>query len=570
MAHTPFLQKLLKLEAEHRLAESTGRPVEEIRELKAKSGKDGDPVHRALRGQGEHLTRRKFLAGAAAMAATAAASWKFRGKAKASGGPRLAVVGSGIAGLTAALTLADEGYGPTIYEGMYRVGGRMLSDRPSAPACSTCHAVGRPVSLSWLDGQVTDVFGSLIDSNHKTMLGLAKRFRLPLIDLLAAEPEGSTNTYNFQDRYYDPAQVDADYRQVRKALLEDLRAAGYPTTYKTSTPAGRALDAMSIYDWIETRVPDGHASLFGSLLDVAYNAEYGAETRDQSSLNLIYLLGYGPPQSFQVYGSSDERYAIQGGVDRLPNAIAEHLGYPVEFGWALVRIAKESDGTYSLTFDVANGSRTVRADIVILAIPFAVLRHLDYSQAGFDKLKQKAIQKLGAGRNGKLHLQFTNRSWNSPGPWGISNGQTFSDTGYQNTWDGTRGQPGGSGILVNYTGGDIADSMHLKHPYGDTRNPDVIADAKHFLGQIEPVFPGLSPGWNGRAAGSMAHRSPFFQCSYSYWRVGQYQSIAGYEQVRQGNIFFAGEHTSVDWQGWMEGGAESGIRAAREVLAQLK
>ena len=112
--------------------------------------------------------------------------------------------------------------------------------------------------------------------------------------------------------------------------------------------------------------------------------------------------------------------------------------------------------------------------------------------------------------------------------------------------------------------------MRLKHPYGDTRNPDVIADAKQFLGQIELVFPGLSPRWNGRAAGSMAHRSPFFRCSYSYWRVGQYQSIAGYEQVRQGNILFAGEHTSVDWQGWMEGGAESGIRAAREVLAQLK
>ena len=229
-----------------------------------------------------------------------------------------------------------------------------------------------------------------------------------------------------------------------------------------------------------------------------------------------------------------------------------------------------TNGTYSLSFDVANGYRTVRADIVILAIPFAVLRHLDYSEAGFDALKHKAIQELGAGRNGKLHLQFTSRSWNSTGPWGISNGQTFSDTGYQNTWDGTRGQPGNSGILVNYTGGDIADSMRLKHPYGDTRSPDVIADAKQFLGQIEPVFPGLSPRWNGRAAGSMAHRSPFFRCSYSYWRVGQYQSIAGYEQVGQGNIFFAGEHTSVDWQGWMEGGAESGIRAAREVLAQLK
>ena len=56
----------------------------------------------------------------------------------------------------------------------------------------------------------------------------------------------------------------------------------------------------------------------------------------------------------------------------------------------------------------------------------------------------------------------------------------------------------------------------------------------------------------------------------AYWRVGQYYTIAGYEGVRQGNVHFAGEHTSVDFQGWMEGGAITGVRAANEVLADLK
>jgi len=36
-----------------------------------------------------------------------------------------------------------------------------------------------------------------------------------------------------------------------------------------------------------------------------------------------------------------------------------------------------------------------------------------------------------------------------------------------------------------------------------------------------------------------------------------------------GNIFFAGEHCSADCQGFMEGGAAEGARAAKEILAQL-
>jgi len=241
----------------------------------------------------------------------------------------------------------------------------------------------------------------------------------------------------------------------------------------------------------------------------------------------------------------------------------------VKLGWQLEALARAADGrSYTLSF---NGRREVTADYVILAFPFAVLRTLDYSKAGFDFLKIKAIQELGAGRNGKMHLQFINRYWNKPGVWGLSNGNTYADTGYQCTWDATRGQPGASGILVNYTGGSVAASMRLKHPYGDSNNDThVLADATNFLAQIEPVFPGISDQWNGKADGSLAHLNPFWNSSYCYWRVGQCQTIAGYEGVRQGNVFFAGEHTSLDFQGWMEGAASSGVRAAKEVLATLK
>jgi monoamine oxidase len=65
-------------------------------------------------------------------------------------------------------------------------------------------------------------------------------------------------------------------------------------------------------------------------------------------------------------------------------------------------------------------------------------------------------------------------------------------------------------------------------------------------------------------------RDPNLLCSYSYWRVGQYTAFAGYEGVPQGPIHFAGEHCSQDFQGYMEGGAREGARAANEVFHALR
>src|SRR5262245_12120089 len=253
MARTPLARALGLLAEEHDAAEALGITTAELRERKTEAT----------------YTRRELLvrgAVAGAVVATASGSLPRPGRA-ASGSPRVAIVGAGIAGLNAALTLQDKGIASTVYEASDRIGGRMHSDR----------------SGYWADGQVSEFCGELIDSGHTTILGLASRFGLPVDDLLAAEPAGSTDTYWFLGGRYSADQADSDFAPVRAAAKNDLNAAGYPTTWNRSKPAGAALDGLSIYDWIDTRVPGGHASPFGRLLDVAYNIEYGAETRDQAS-----------------------------------------------------------------------------------------------------------------------------------------------------------------------------------------------------------------------------------------------------------------------------------------------
>lgn len=545
MARTPLLSRFQALAEDFAEAERTGETVQAVRSRR--------------------LSRRDFLkvtgatlaAAAYAGPVTALAAGAKRGGSRQG---RIAIIGAGISGLNAALTLQDAGITSTVYEASDRVGGRMHSD-----------------TTSWLNGQTTERCGELIDSAHKTLLGLASRFKLPVVDLLAAEPNHSTDTDFFGGHYYTQSQANIDFNPVWEALKKDVNSAPSPTLYNSFNQAGFDLDHLSLFDWIESRVPGGHSSSMGQLLDVAYNIEYGNVTSEQSSLNIVYLLGFQPtPGNFSIFGASNERYHIAGGNELLPQAIAAALAPgTVQLNTALTGIVHNADNSYTLSLQSGNKKSTSVVDRVIMTIPFSVLRTIltsdaAYRAAGFTSLKQTAITQLGYGKNAKLQLQFSSRFWTS-GPWGIGNGNTYSDTGYQNTWEATRAQDGATGILVDYTGGGVP----LASFSGQPTATDAHSAAVTFLSQIEPVFPGITNQWTGRATLDVPLTNPFLLGSYSYWKVGQYTLFSGYEKARQpdpttGKCHFAGEHCSTNFQGFMEGGAEEGARAANEILSDYK
>lgn len=139
---------------------------------------------------------------------------------------------------------------------------------------------------------------------------------------------------------------------------------------------------MTLYEWIETRIPGGHGSRLGRFIDVAYNVEYGADTDQQSALALVLLMGYQPnPGNFNVWGLSNERYHITGGNDRLPNAIAAALPPgSLVMGRELTAVRVAADGTQTLTFDDAGATRTVVADHTILCVPLPILQRIDLTE----------------------------------------------------------------------------------------------------------------------------------------------------------------------------------------------
>ena len=540
MARTPLLRALQRMAEEHSTAERLGIDAAELR------GRREEAYSR-----GEFLKRAGAVGvGALALPAVANAAPPIRHASS----PRIAIIGGGIAGLTAALTLADKGIYSDVYESSGRLGGRMHSDWTE---------FGHNF---WDNGQQAELCGELIDSNHKTILQLSQRFGLNTVDLLGAQPNGSTDTYYVNGSLYSYAQASSDFQPVHNTLSGQVQATGYPTTYNSNNSAGQFFDNMTVHDWIQNYVPGGLSSNFGALLNAAYNEEYGAETTGQAALNLMYLLGFNAkPGNFSIYGKSDERYHIAGGNTLLPLAIADALpSGSIHTGMRMSAIAVNNDGSITVTF---GGNQSITVDHVILCMSFAVLRTLNYKKANFDTRKQTAITQLGAGVNVKLNMQFGQRIWNAAG----STGSLYTDLPFQSGWDVTRAQAGVTGIMVEYPGANTSQSMGQSSPYTTTAtNSKVTTFAQQALANLENIFPGITAQWNGKAMLSTPATDPNFNCSYAYWKPGQYVGFSGYEGFRQGNIHFAGEHCSVNFQGFMEGGASEGVRAANEILGDLK
>jgi monoamine oxidase len=491
------------------------------------------------------LTRREVIAGGTGLALAAALSGPLP-RALAASQPRIVVVGAGLAGLTCAYQLKQAGLRAEVYEASDRVGGRCWTRHDFAP-------------------QIAEHGGELIDQGHTEIRQLAQSLGLDLDNLLAGEPNGTEDFYYFDGQPYSFAQATDDLKGIWQKVHMDVSAASYPTQYNSFTQRGWELDHMSIIDYINETVPGGIESDLGKLLDIAYNIEYGAESSVQSSLNLLYLLAYSGQGQLRIFGPSNEKYHVRGGNDQIPTRLADNLGIvgdssqgQIHLGKAMSSIRRNMDRTYQLGF---SDRSMVTADRVVLALPFSILRTLDYGEAGFSELKKTAIKELGMGTNSKLHVQFRDRYWYKLDNGGKNNGNTIADTGYQNTWEVTRAQPGIPGILVDYTGGKIGDS------FSPSENPD--ARAKKFLKQIEPVLPGITPHYNGRATIDSWPDYEWTKGSYSYWKVGQYTGFGGIEGVQEGAVHFCGEHTSVDFQGYLNGGVETGQRAAGEVVAML-
>ncbi len=441
---------------------------------------------------------------------------------------KVGIVGAGLAGLTCAHRLKQKGVRAKLFDAASRSGGRVWTARQGL-----------------LGGQLAELGGEFIDSNQTAIRSLASEFGLPLDDLIAAQAGTRADTFFFEGGTFEEPQVVHAFQPLAARIARDLERS------EADEQAFARLDRQSIAEYL--RAEAALDPKLVRLIEVAYVGEYGLEADEQSSFNLLWLIDAGTDKGFRVFGDSDERYHIRGGNELLVQRLQGGVKDQLVLEHRLLRVKSSANG-FELSFD--QGGKVVEEafDQVVLALPFTLLREVEL-EVELPEMKREMIRTLGYGTNAKLMLQFERRAWREM--HGAS-GSCFTDNGLQCLWDTSRAQPGEHGLLTVFMGGRGGVELGELEPN---------AQAEKQLGRIEQIFPGTRAQYlNGSALRMHWPSMPLAKGSYTCFTPGQAR-FSGHEAAPVGQLYFAGEHTSEEFQGYMNGAVESGERAATEVLA---
>jgi monoamine oxidase len=425
-----------------------------------------------------------------------------------------------------------------LYEARGRLGGRVL----------TANNAPEP-GLNIEDG------GNLINSDHADMLGLAKRFGIPLID---RKPMRAHSRYVADGRVISDASLIRDLRPIAAQIGQD--AAALDADYETVAPR---LDAMSVMAYL-----DDHARLMKphirAFLEATIRTEFGTEPDQASAIELLFNLPVVDGRQAELISLSDERFILTGGSSSVVKALSAPLLPRISVGHALVSISPNNGG---LDLRFANGKMD-HVDRVIVTVPAPLMRTIDYGgllPEGWAAL----VGEIDCGRNEKINAGYAARVWEKQtGPAGSAWAVDTRGPGiFSEFWDASSGQPGSAGVLTWFFGGDQVDALMAVDPETTVRRAESA---------IAPAVPGLKARTMRRTAWG---QDPYARGAYSTFKPGQLSRFAPYfwveeevgvtQQAAAGPILFAGEHLSDAFPGYMNGGAQTGRLAAAAILASL-
>jgi monoamine oxidase len=487
---------------------------------------------------------------ASGMGAGTSATGRAGNGAAAAHGARVVVIGAGLAGTTAAYRLAQNGVHVRLFEARDRIGGRCWTARGFA------------------DGQTAEHGGEFIDTRHVHLRGLARELGLQLEDTWAGWVDGSVSPSWINGQYFRNASIGAQMDRISAVVRKQARRIGVTAEgrkpsdvayfYGTATAGSRQMDELNMREWVDQNVP-GVSEDVKTFLDQTMSGWYGLDMAGLSALNWIDFLIIPSP-------GGDERWHVRHGNDQVPVVAAKALpAGTTQLESPLQAVIKRADDTYELRFGGSASSRPVIADHLILTVPWTTLRHVDLEDAGFSGYRMTAIRELGMGTNVKLLLQYNRRPAKFKvrgGPW--SGTVNYTNPNYM-TWDSAPVEPGSAGLITAYAGGS-GSSAFASTTYHAWAPRELTATV---VSQINQVVPGTRDQFNGMAWLDYWTGDPWTRGSYAAYTPGQMTKYWGYAGIPEGKVYFAGEHTSTYSQGFLNGGVESGQRAAIEVLLAL-
>jgi len=476
------------------------------------------------------VSRRQFLGlGVGLSAATVVSACATTPRPTATAAGRAVVVGAGLSGLTAALSLRSRGWEVTVLEARDRVGGRV----------HTLHA-------PFADGLHVEAGGESIDDNHVQILALARHYGLALAhrppDKLerAAVLLGGTRSDLNALSAADPAMLTG--YAAFGAALQDL-AGDLDPDHPDQAAQAALWDAQTLQDFADTQVLDPAAAL---LVQSDYRGNFNAQL-DQVSL-LFALQQAVSDESLTVAGTETRRFAAGNSV--LPETMAADLGSAVRLATPVTRIERHSWG---VRVHAAGGTAPWDAARLVLAAPPPALRTIAFDPP-LPADAAAMVAELDLGQAVKVSTEYRRRFWI---PEGLS-GFTITDLPFGVGWDATDSTPGGDsrpGVLTQFVTGDAARAAAVLDP------PGRIAT---FQRQLATVYPEGAADLTGTATTMAWADERYTGGGYAVYGPGQMTRFWPVVRRPLGAIWFAGEHTEAV-AGYMESAVRSGHRVAAAI-----
>ncbi|MFD3425912.1 flavin monoamine oxidase family protein [Nocardia fluminea] len=445
----------------------------------------------------------------------------------------VAVVGAGLAGLSAAREARRRGLSVTVLEARDRVGGKTL-------------AALLP------DGSVIEVGGQYIGPGQTMMYRLAEEFGL---ETYRAHPHtGDALAESGGQVFRIPAEAvgvtsfsEEEQRDLEQvvAKFENLVALVDPGKPWDAINADE-LDRTTLDEWVNANTTTSAAHGF---LCMAIATNYSCDAWDISLLHSLIMLASegGSVMEMIKYDDGPQQDRILGGSQLVAERMAAELGDDVVLNAPVRRIEQDAEGVVVYCDDV-----TVSAGHVVVAVPPALASRIRYTP-DLSVGRELFTQRVANGHMTKLAVVYPRPFWRDDGLSGLYMSETSGFTAFDNTPTGT--DLGVVGVFL--PGRDAADYGYLST---EQRRATILGHLTTALGAAaaEPIdF--IELDWAAQT-----------------WSRGGHNIVAGPgtwtkfgRHIRQpeGRIHWAGSESSTEWLGYMEGALRSGIRALAEITS---
>jgi monoamine oxidase len=488
-----------------------------------------------------HLTRRSVLMAGAATAALAACS---SDKPKAAGAPGtgqpldrtvdVAIVGAGLAGLTAARELTRRGKSVVVLEARDRVGGRVLN-----------HDLG--------NGAVTEVGGQFIGPTQDRIAALARELGVEEFPTYNEGEnvlllEGRRSTYPATGIPTDPS-ISAS---LLKTLTElDTLAKTVPVDKPWTAPRAAEWDAQTLQTFLLSSDPNPGAR---AITDAAVKSIWGAEAGD---LSLLYALFYTAaagnettPGSFlrlvtTAGGTQEKRFV--GGSQRIPLEVARALGDKVVLNAPVRRIEQSDRGVVVVT-----DTGRVSAGRVVVAVPPALTASIVWAP-GLPPKRAQLLQRAPHGSLVKAEAVYDRPFWREAN----LSGQAVADRGLARSTFDNSPPTGGPGVLFAFVGGKEARAWGEMTP--SARRDQVLGEfATYFGPDAARPTEFIEKDWTTEEWSR--------GCPVAYLPPGVLLEYGSALREPFARVHWAGTETATYWFGYMDGAVRSGERVADEVV----